>query len=149
MKTTRTTALVAALILCATAAFDAEAARRPKGPGNIEDAITSPFAGTVANVSAVSLTVRGEVKLKNAGGERGKEEAESHSISFSIKPETQITRNGKPAQLKDIQKGEFVSVTFTTKQGSSLKHVTAVIVGKDASEVQAPPKGERKKKKQK
>ena len=136
--------LTAGLILCAVAVSDAGAASsrsRNRGPDpNTVDALPSPFQGTVANVSATTLSVRGEVKMRQTSAK------ESDTISFSIKPETTITRNGKPAQFKDIQKDEFVSVTFSTKKGSSLKHVTEIAVGKDSADVQEKRRGGKKKK---
>jgi len=41
-----------------------------------------------------------------------------------------ILRDGKTCELKDLQKGDTVSVTFSTKPGNSLHRVTQVSVGK-------------------
>lgn len=146
MRVTKYALLCAGWVIWAAVAHDAVAASKRVDP-NAVDTVPSPFRGAVISTSDTTLIVRGDVKVKNPSAGKGKETTESHTISFSIKPETTITRNGKPAQLKDVQKDEFVSVTFTSKKGSSLKHVTAIAVGKEAAEVPSKSKGEKKKKK--
>lgn len=153
MKTVSSICVIAAcLVVCAVVARDAEAAGRRIDP-NAVDKVPSPFHGTVANVTATTLTVKGDVKVKSnqpangeprsTSGARAKETAVAHTINFFIKPDTKVTRDGKAGQLKDIHQGDTVAVTFTTKDGSSLKHVTEVAVGSGAAEDQ--PKAEKKK----
>ena len=54
--------------------------------------------------------------------------------SFVIPTDAQIVRNGQPGAVKDIQKGDSISVTFSTKRGSTNRHVTQVEVGKSGSQ---------------
>jgi hypothetical protein len=144
----RLLALTAILMTWILTAFDTEAAsnRRRKVDPNAVDTVPSPFRGVVVNVTPATLLVRGEVTTRDPSGGKGRKVKEDRSVSFSIKADTRITRNGKPAELKDVQKDEFVSVTFTTKKGSSLKHVTEVAVGKEAADVQGKSSKSRKKK---
>lgn len=85
--------------------------------------INSPFHGVVVSVTANGVVVKSE---KGAGGA-----SRSRTVSFTIKPEAAIVRDGKTCSLKELQKGDAISVTFNTKQGSSQHHVTKVVVGKD------------------
>jgi hypothetical protein len=148
MKMTGCVSVMTGLLACAIAAFDAGGAQKGRRANpNAEENIPSPFRGTVVNVSGTTLVVRGVVKGKAPGAGKGGDAVDSRSVSFSLKPEVAITRNGKPAEVKDIQKDDFVAVTFSVKKGSSLKHVTAVAVGKDAAVAQEKPAGGKKKKK--
>jgi len=140
--------LMAGLILCAVTALDAGAAsaRGKKVDPNAVDTVPSPFRGVVVNVTPGTVLVKGEVMTRDPSGGKGKEVKEDRSVSFSIKPDTRVTRDGKPAEFKDVQKGDPVAVTFTTKKGSSLKHVTEVAVGKDYGDAPEKAKGGKKKK---
>ncbi|MBI5819550.1 MAG: hypothetical protein HZA88_11240 [Verrucomicrobia bacterium] len=84
--------------------------------------IRSPFQGEVVSVTANNVIV------KSARGTAGR--TSGRTISFTIKPEAKVVRDGKTCELKDLQKGDAVSVVFTTKPGSSLPRVTQVSVGK-------------------
>jgi hypothetical protein len=84
--------------------------------------IRSPFQGEVVSVTANSVSV------KSAKGTSGK--SSGRTVSFTIKPEAKIIRDGKACELKDLQKGETISVTFTAKPGSSLNRVTQILAGK-------------------
>lgn len=68
------------------------------------------------------------VSVRSAKGTSGK--SSSRTVSFTIKPEARIVRDGKTCEMKDLQKGETISVTFTAKPGSSLNRVTQISVGK-------------------
>lgn len=68
------------------------------------------------------------VSVRSAKGTSGK--SSSRTVSFTIKPEVRIVRDGKACELKDLQKGETISVTFTAKPGSSLNRVTQISAGK-------------------
>ena len=84
--------------------------------------IRSPFQGEVVSVTANSVSVKG---ARGTSGKTG-----SRTVCFSIKPEASVVRDGKTCQLTDLKKGDAISVTFTTKQGSSLHRVTQVSAGK-------------------
>ncbi len=158
MKTVSSICAVAVcLFVCAVVAHDAEAASGRRGlDANDADKVPSPFRGVVSNVTATTLTIKGEVKARSrqpangeprsAAGEKAKETTVEHIVSFSIKPDTKITRDGKLSELKNIHRGEAVSVSFTTKENSSLKRVTEVAAGTSAEAEKEKPKGERKKK---
>jgi hypothetical protein len=84
--------------------------------------ISSPFRGEVVSVTANSVSV------KSTQGTAAKRSG--RTVSFTIKPEASVLRNGKPCDLKELKKGDVVSVAFSTKPGSSLHHVTKVTVGR-------------------
>ncbi len=69
------------------------------------------------------------VIVKSARGTAGR--TSGRTVNFTIKPEAQVTRDGKTCELKDLKKGDAVYVIFTTKPGSSLPRVTQVSVGKN------------------
>jgi hypothetical protein len=157
MKKARSLFVIGAgFIVCAVVALNTEAGRRPDP--NAVDKVPSPFRGAVVSANATTLVVKGDVKVKGwqpgsgdprpASGEQVKDTSVSHTISFAVKPDTKITRDGKAAQLKDVHVGDTVSVTFTVKEGSSLKHVTEVAVSSVGSDAQDQPKDDKKKAKQ-
>jgi len=84
--------------------------------------IRSPFQGEVVSVTATSVSV------KSSKGTAGR--SSSRTVNFAIKPEAKVLRDGKVCELKDLQKGDTVSVTFNSKPGSSLHRVTQVSAGK-------------------
>ena len=84
--------------------------------------IRSPFQGEVVSVTANNVSV------KSSKGTSGR--SSGRTVSFAIKPDARVLRDGKTCELKDLQKGDTVSVTFSTKPGSSLHRVTQVSVGK-------------------
>jgi hypothetical protein len=43
-------------------------------------------------------------------------------------------RNGQSCAVKDLQKGDSISVSFANKKGSSIRRVTEVEVGKSGSQ---------------
>ena len=148
---------MAGWVVCAVVAFNVEAGTGRRVDPNAVDKVPSPFHGTVAGVSATTVTVKGEVKGKGtqppsgeprtAPGEKPKEISVPHTVTFFIKPDIKVTRDGKASQLKDVHPGDSVSVTFTTKEGSSVKHVTEVAVGTAPADGQDPPKTDKKAKK--
>jgi hypothetical protein len=84
--------------------------------------IRSPFQGEVVSVTANSVSVKSSKGI--AGRTSGR------TVCFAIKPEAKVLRDGKVCELKELQKGDTVSVTFNTKPGSSLPRVSQVSVGK-------------------
>ena len=84
--------------------------------------ISSPFQGVVVSLTANSVSVKSS---KAAAGR-----SSGRTVNFAIKPEAKVLRDGKTCELKDLQKGDTVSVTFNSKPGSSLHRVTQVSVGK-------------------
>ncbi len=108
--------------------------------------IDSPFKGVVTNVSPTSLSVKGEVKLANAPKNNPNADKKSkpihQNVHFHVKG-AKLTRDGKPCELKDIQKGDTATVTFTTKEGSDKRTVSQIDVTKgsgDAGEKKADEK---------
>lgn len=96
---------------------DATAAGGKKDPFAIK--VESPFKGVVSNVSPASMTVKGEVQLANPDktNTSSKSKPILQNIRFSIKG-SKLTRDGKPCEAKDAQKGDSVTVEFTSKEGS-------------------------------
>lgn len=153
------------LVVCAVAALNAEAAGLGRRVDPNADHIPSPFRGAVVSANATSLVVKGDVKTRGwqsangeprpapgqqAGGPQAKETSVSHTVTFVVKPDIKVTRDGKAAQLKDIHPGDAVSVTFSVKEGSSLKHVSEVAISSTGgfADAQDQPKGDKKKSKQ-
>lgn len=132
MKYLKSTVLVVTAALCLLA-VDAMAA---SGGGQAKTnpyatTIDSPFKGVVTVVSVTTVTVKGDAKFKNpAGGNayngdtRGKPPRES--VHFAIGKDTKLMRDGKPCDMKVVQKGDSASVEFTTKQGSDKRYVSKI-----------------------
>ena len=78
--------------------------------------IESPFTGVVVNINPIGLIVKAEVNSPNAPANTANSGARSKlgakSIHFSTKG-ARITRGGwHPCELKDIQRGDSVTITF-------------------------------------
>jgi hypothetical protein len=136
--------LVAGMMVLALMTPDLMAQRRGRrgnaGDPNWEDKLQSPFQGNVASVSATSISVRGKMDAQLAKVSR-QAEGEDIKIHFSIKPDTKILRGGKPITADQIDKDEPVRVTFTRKQGSSIKNVSTIEVGSFAAPEAGKAKG--------
>ncbi|MCX6898311.1 MAG: hypothetical protein NT105_06380 [Verrucomicrobia bacterium] len=108
-----------------------------QGQGPNPDAINieSPFKGVVFNMNPTGLTVRGELNPPNPPANKtsgsSKIKSENRSVHFAIKG-ARITRGGwRPCELKDLQRGDSVTVTFMApKQGSSKFAATQVDIAK-------------------
>jgi hypothetical protein len=142
MKNLKTIVVIAAIILGPMTANLMAAGRGGPDPYAIK--IESPFKGVVGNISASSLSVKGEVMPAHApkDGSSGKSKPNIDTVRFSLKG-AKLTRNGKPCELKDVQKGDTASVTFTTKADSDKRTATAVDFstgGADADEKKAEGK---------
>jgi len=135
--------IVVATVVLVPMAGDVMAAGRG-GPDPYAVKIESPFKGVVSNISASSLSVKGEVQLAHPpkDGPSGKAKPNIDTVRFSLKG-AKLTRNGKPCELKDVQKGDSVNVTFTTKADSDKRMATEVDFstgGADAGEKKAEGK---------
>ena len=78
--------------------------------------IESPFTGVVVNINPIGLIVKAEVNPPNAPANTANSGARSKlgakSIHFSTKG-ARITRGGwHPCELKDLQRGDSVTITF-------------------------------------
>ncbi|MCX7827031.1 MAG: hypothetical protein N2689_15995 [Verrucomicrobiae bacterium] len=73
-----------------------------------------------ANSVSVKGVVKGQSRLR--------------TVNFTIPTDVKIVRNGQPCAMKDIQKGDSVSVSFVCKPGSSLRRVSEIEVGKSGSQ---------------
>jgi hypothetical protein len=120
--------VIAVAVLGLIAADAMAAGRRKPDPYAIKP-IESPFKGVVGNVSPASVSVKGEVQLAHPDKNNPSSKSTLRNFSFSIKGAS-LTRNGKPCELKDIQKGDMATVTFTTKQGSDKRTVSKIDVTK-------------------
>jgi len=85
--------------------------------------ISSPFRGEVVSLTANTVSVKGTGKT-----------ARLRTVNFPISSEMKIVRNGQPCAVKDIQKGDSISVSFSTKPGCSVRRVTEVKIGKSGSQ---------------
>jgi hypothetical protein len=129
-------AVVVVVAVLGLAATDAMAQYVRRDPNAIK--VESPFKGVVENVSPVSMTVKGEVQLAapprvNPNSDNAKSKPMHENIHFHIKG-AKLTRDGKACELKDIQKGDAVSVTFTQKEGSDKRVATEINVTKGGEE---------------
>jgi len=76
----------------------------------------------VVSSTANSISVKGSI------GKR------SRTVNFTIPTEVKLMRNGQQCAVKDLQKGDQISVSFGSKRGSSIRRVTEVEVGKSGSQ---------------
>ncbi len=132
MKTVMLTGGIVATVL---GLMIADVMAQVPGPNPDGAAIESPFKGVVVNINPVGLIVKGEPNPTNPPTNKTsvslKNNLESRSIHFAIKG-ARITRGGwRPCELKDLQKGDTVTITFTPpKQGSSKFVATQVDITK-------------------
>lgn len=161
MKNARGLFVIVSVIACAVAALNVEAgsARGPRVDPNAVDKVPSPFRGSVVVSTATTLTVKGDVKTKSRqpangeprpeAGQQPKETSVARTASFFVKPDTKVTKDGKAAQLKDLHPGDMVQVTFSVKEGTSLRHVSEVAISSVGfSDPTDQAKGDKKKAKQ-
>lgn len=101
-----------------------------QAPGDAE-APESSFKGVVVSITSTSLNAKGELGTASAtasksAGSRGKSAA--RSVHFLIK-NAKVTRGGwRPCDAKDIEKGEAVTVIYTTStQGRGAKFVASQV----------------------
>lgn len=102
------------------------------------------FRGVVVNTNPVGLIVKGESNPSNpsaneaSGGSRGK--SGSRTVHFSAKG-AKVTRGGwRPCELKDIEKGDTVTITFTPPAQPKGKYVaTRVEIGGELSAADKQP----------
>jgi hypothetical protein len=141
MKTMKLTAGIAATVLSvmipnATA----------QTPGANPDAINieSPFRGVVVNITPIGLTVKSEpAPTSPPAGKTGgitRVKSDSRGVHFATKG-ARITRGGwRPCELKDLQRGDTVTITFTPpKQGSSKFIATQVDIAKEPTAAEKLP----------
>lgn len=81
--------------------------------------IDNPFKGVVIVATATTLTVKGEIKPPgprnsnpNPNGTADKAKPEHGDIHFALKG-AKITRDGKPCEVRDIQRGDTATIDFT------------------------------------
>ena len=143
--------MVASLVAEAAGGRGGGRGRRGQDP-NPEDHIKSPFQGVVGGVAGNTITVKGELPVKERGAGSDSTGPTKLTIHFQVRSDTKLTRDGKPAAIGDIHPEDKVRVTFSAKEGSSLRHVTSIEVGKFAEGEPDNPKAagaEKKQKKQK
>lgn len=115
-----------------------------QGPGSNPDAnAESSFKGVVVNINPVGLIVKGAFTSPNPPANKptgsSKSKSGSRSVHFLIKG-AKITRGGwRSCELKDIQKGETVTVTFASATQGRAKFVaTQIDVAEEASAGKQP-----------
>lgn len=84
--------------------------------------IKNPFEGVVVSISPTKLSVKGEATLELTISKR---QVGRETVHFSVKGAT-LTRDGKPCELKDVQKGNTATVKFTIKGND--KNIRASII---------------------
>ncbi|MBI5684760.1 MAG: hypothetical protein HZC54_06740 [Verrucomicrobia bacterium] len=111
-----------------------------QAPGAGAASIESPFKGVVVNMTPVSLTVKNEPNPAGKGAGNPRVRLDSKSVHFTIKG-ARITRSGwRPCELKDLQRGDTVTITFTApKEGSSKFIATQVDIAKELSPAEKLP----------
>ena len=127
MKYLKLITMVAVAAFCLMA-VDAMAAGKPNPYDTV---VESPFKGLVMNIGPSNVSVKGEVKFKNApkanpNGNAEKVKTPHENVHFSIKG-AKLTRDGKPCELKDVQKGDSATVTFTPPKEGSTKYVATQV----------------------
>ena len=139
MKNMRLTAAVVATVL-GLMSLEAMAQGPGSSPGE------SSFKGVVVSVSPTVLSVKGEftspaVASKPAGSSKSK--SDSRSVRFFTKG-AKVTRGGwRACELKDIEKGASVTVTFAqSAQGRSRFVATQIDIADESSDAQKPILGE-------
>lgn len=147
MKYLKLTIVIAAAVLGLMAA-DAIAAKGKGDPNAVK--IESPFKGVVSNLSPAGVSVKGEVQLAkpDTSNPGGKSKPILQNVRFSVKG-AKLTRDGKPCELKDVQKGDAATVTFTTKKDSDKFIVSQIDFGKGGDATEEKPKAVEKKSKEK
>jgi len=128
MKNLKLAAGIAATVLgLMTAEGIAQRSGSSRGAINIE----SPFQGVVVSVSPIGLTVKGEVTPPSPPAGKppagSKSKADTRSVHFLIKG-AKVTRGGwRASELKEIQKGKTVNVTFTPSAQGKVRFVATQI----------------------
>ena len=72
----------------------------------------------------VSLAAN-NVSVKSTKQEGGS--SVDHTFSFAATPGSAIVRDGRRSELKELQKGDSVTVTYETTPGGSLYHLIKVV----------------------
>ncbi|MBI5397518.1 MAG: hypothetical protein HZA91_19650 [Verrucomicrobia bacterium] len=137
------------LALGAGAGGDGGGSGRKRPDPNAIEKIASPFTGTVVNIAGSTISVRGEPQLQGKVP-KGDTSSKTRTLHFTIKPDVKILRDGKPATFADIKENDPIAVSFTAKEGSSIRHATEIQAGaiaKDAEKKGEAKKGGGKKKK--
>jgi hypothetical protein len=137
MKNMKLIVGIAATVLCLLVSGPMAQGQVPNpGGSNIE----SPFRGVVVNMTPISLTVKAELSPVGKGGGGSRNKLDSKSVHFSIKG-ARVTRGGwRPCELKDLQRGDTVTITFTPpKEGSSKFIATQVDIARELSPAEKLP----------
>lgn len=137
MKNMKLIAGIATTVLCLLVSGPMAQGQAPNPDAvNIE----SPFRGVVFNMTPISLTVKAEPNPASKGGVSPRGRLDSKSVHFSIKG-ARVTRGGwRPCELKDLQRGDTVTITFTPpKEGSSKFIATQVDIARELSPAEKLP----------
>jgi hypothetical protein len=109
---------------------------------NAMDKFVSPFIGEIVNMAGNTISVRGVPTLEkppaDSENQLGKQDAK-RTLHFLIKPDTKLLKNGQPAKIADLHERDTVQVSFTSKEGSSLRRVTEIQMGKFAATAEDKP----------
>ncbi len=114
---------------------------------NATDKIVSPFTGEIVNVAGNTISVRGVPTLEKSPREdesQGKKKDAKRTVHFIVKPDTKLLKDGKPSRMSDLRERDTVQISFTSKEGSSLRRVTEVQVGKFVETPDSKPAETRK-----
>jgi hypothetical protein len=85
--------------------------------------MSSPFQGEVVSLTANTVSV----KVASTS------QSKAALVNITIPADAKIVRGGKACSIKDIQKGDSVSVAFASKPGCAGPSVTQVEICKSAS----------------
>lgn len=136
MKTSRLAVWILTLaVSCGFAAAQGEGGggRGRRADPNAMDKVASPFTGEIVNMAGNTLSVRGVPTLEKPPRDNeadGKKKDNKRTIHFTLKADTKLLKDGKPARMSDLRERDTVQVSFTSKEGSSLRRVTEVQAGK-------------------
>lgn len=150
MKTSRLAAWI--LTLAISCGFAAAQGEGGGGGGrrrdlNVMDKVVSPFTGEIVNMAGNTISVRGVPTLEKSPRDKenqiGKKDSK-RTLHFVLKADTKLLRDGKPARMSDLRERDTVQVSFTSKEGSSLRRVAEVQAGKFVETPESKPAEARK-----
>ena len=106
-------------------------AQAPAKPDPNLPRIDSPFKGVVIVATATTLTVKGEVKppaprVNNPNATADKAKPEHADVHFALKG-AKITRDGKPCEARDIQRGDTATIEFTPPKPGGTKFAASKV----------------------
>jgi len=147
MKTSRFAVWILTLLISSGFALaQGEGGGRRRDP-NAMDKVISPFTGEIVNIAGNTLSIRGVPTLERPPHDianEGRQKDSKRTLHFTLRPDTKLLKDGKPARLSDFREHDTVQVSFTTKEGSALRRVVEIQAGKFIETAESKPADARK-----